>query len=398
MSIFGRIKSLFAPLRPPTPLSSTLPTLRYPSISLNYPADVYTILTLVISYFPVSQNRIDRRVTGDVDAPLDRIRRHTADTTRRVIEALETGSIYHGYKNPSAQPSLRYQIVDTLEFLEPLPTWSKPGHRVPMTDYNAIMGRVNIKRWVEQQGVKEVWLWGYHGGVIDLWESNMAGPYGDISNSDRDPHDLPVLGKTYTVYHYNYGRGPSEAVEDHMHQIEAVLRHIDPQLFWDRFVGKPGEGRCGWAHYPPNGVRDYDWANPTYVLTDIEDWRPDGSGHIQRTTSLQGNPVPPVTQSSEQRQALGLGQGLPSSHGDVPGAVAANFIQDLLQAHPLTTLEGIGGVTVAAAQRTAGQTHKHRGETHGVRLSLQGVEDFSNTQLRHLKKSSDLQNASGPGA
>ena len=105
-----------------------------------------------------------------------------------------------------------------------------------------------------------------------------GGALGDISNSDRDPHDLPMFDRTYTVYHYNYQRGPSEAVEDHMHQIEAVLRHLDPDLFWNKFVGRPGEGRCGWAHYPPNGVRDYDWRNPAYVWTDIEDWRPDGGG------------------------------------------------------------------------------------------------------------------------
>ena len=104
----------------------------------------------------------------------------------------------------------------------------------------------------------------------------MAGPFGDISNSDRDATDLPVLSKTYTVYHYNYQRGPSEAIEDHMHQIEAVLRHVDPHLFWDKFVGKPLEGRCGWSHYPPNATQDYDWANPTYIESDIEDWQPDG--------------------------------------------------------------------------------------------------------------------------
>jgi len=158
-----------------------------------------------------------------------------------------------------------------------------------VTDYNAIMQRVHIKYWVEERGIKEVWLWGYHGGVIDLWESNMAGPFGDISNSDRDPHDLPVLDQTYTVYHYNYGRGPSEAVEDHMHQIEAVLRHVDPHLFWDKFVGQPGEGRCGWAHYPPNGVRDYDWANPTIIETDIEDWTPEGTGQKIRLNSDRWN-------------------------------------------------------------------------------------------------------------
>jgi hypothetical protein len=140
------------------------------------------------------------------------------------------------------------------------------------------MDRIDIRHWVEDRGIKEVWLWGYHGGVLDLWESNMAGPYGDISNSNRDPDDLPEVSRTYTVYHYNYERGPSEAMEDHIHQIEHVLRHIDYHLFWETFVGHPGPLRCGWAHYPPNGETDYDWANPRYVLTDIEDWRPEGFG------------------------------------------------------------------------------------------------------------------------
>lgn len=249
----------------------------------------WEIPILLIHYFPLRNGRIDRSITGDVDAPLEQIRRHCAQTTQGVAEALQTGSIYHGYKDPTAQPSLRYPIVDSLEFLEPLPTWRKPGHRVPMTDYNAILNRINIREWVLEKGIKEVWIWGYHGGVIDLWESNMASRWGDISNSDRDPSDLPVLEKSYTVYHYNYQRGPSEAVEDHMHQFEAVFRHIDPELFWDRFVGKTGEGRCGWAHYPPNGVQDYDWRNPNYVWTDIEDWRPEGGGQKIRINSDRWN-------------------------------------------------------------------------------------------------------------
>ena len=145
-----------------------------------------------------------------------------------------------------------------------------------MTDYRAIMERVGIREWVGERGVLEVWIWGYHGGVVDLWESNMAGPFGDISNSDRDPGDLPVLGRTYTVYHYNYGRGVSEAVENHMHQLEALFRHADEELFWNRFVGKVREGRCGWSHFPPNGGRDYDWSNRTLIQTDIEEWQPGG--------------------------------------------------------------------------------------------------------------------------
>lgn len=295
MNIGARLRKLFKPTAYDQPATDPSGKSAQPlgrleeSAPSDYPAHVYDIPVLVINYFPVKQGRIDRQVTGDVSAPLETIRRHTLETTQRVIRALETGSIYHGYKDPDAQPSLRYNTLETLEFLEPLPTYHKPGHQTPMTDYNAIMHRVNIRHWVEEQGIKEVWLWGYHGGVIDIWESNMAGPHGDISNSDRDPNDLPVLDKTYTVYHYNYQRGASEAVEDHMHQIEAVLRFIDPHLFWDEFVGKPGEGRCGWAHYPPNAERDYDWANSNYVWTDIEDWKPDGSGQKQRMNCTRWN-------------------------------------------------------------------------------------------------------------
>ena len=236
----------------------------------------FTIPVLVVCYYPVQGGHIDRRTTGDVGGPLQTVREHVAHTTKQVVQALETGSTYHGYKEPTAQPSLRYQILDTIEVMEPLPLWNRPGLTLPMTDYNAIMQRIDIRHWVLERGVKEVWLWAYHGDVLVLWESNMSGPHGDISNSPRDVRDLPVFERTYTVYHYNYGRGVSEAVEDHMHQIEAILRYVDPRLFWEEFVGEPGEGRCGWSHYPPNGVRDYDWANPTTVWTDIEDWRPGG--------------------------------------------------------------------------------------------------------------------------
>jgi len=262
------------------------------------PALPMKIPVLVVKYFPVKGDRIDLTVTGDWGAPLKETRLKTDKLIKAVIHALQGGSRYHGYKDTKAQPSLIYEVLDQIEFLEPMPTIPRARRRTPLTDYKSIMKRVKIRKWVEERGVKEVWIWGYHGGVLDLWESNMASPYGDISNSNRDPNDLPVLKSTYTVYHYNYQRGASEAVEDHMHQIESVLNFVDGRdrtppekwselLFWGKFVGsdrshkivRPG---CGWAHYPPNGERDYDWANKRFVETDIEDWKPDGTGKKQR--------------------------------------------------------------------------------------------------------------------
>jgi len=254
----------------------------------------FVVPVLVISYFPTNGTNVDVRVTGDWGRSLEETRARTRRQTLEVIASLEEGSRYRGYANSNASPCLDYEVVQTLELLEALPTCAKPGHSVPMTDYRRIVERVDIQDWVENKGVKEVWVWGYHGGKVDLWESNMSSPHGDASNSDCDPDDLPVLKRTYTVYHYNYQRGTSEAVEDHMHQIEAVLNHVDGRdktpkarwqelLFWGRFVGSDGSHRivrpgCGWAHYPPNGERDYDWANPRYVETDMDDWKPDGTG------------------------------------------------------------------------------------------------------------------------
>lgn len=254
----------------------------------------FSIPVLVVRYFPAKDGKIDIAVTGDVGDSVDAVRAKTERMTGETTAALEEGSRWHAFKDPSAKPNLEYSIVDTIEFLEPLPTVSKLFHKEPMTDYNAVMERIGIKKWVEERGVKEVWLWAYHGGKVGLWESNMAGPFGDISNSDRDKRDLPVLSRTYTVYHYNYQRGVSEAVEDHMHQMEALLNAADGRdrtprgdwpslLFWGKFVGSDGSNKivhpgCGWAHYPPNGEKDYDWNNPRQVLTDMDDWKPDGTG------------------------------------------------------------------------------------------------------------------------
>lgn len=254
----------------------------------------FTIPVLVLHYFPTNGSNIDLGVTGDWGKSLAATREKTRRQTAEVLNALTAGSRYLGFRDPQAKPCLNYVVAGNLEFFRPLPTFRKAGHKTPMTDYNQIAREAQFRDWVENKGVREVWIWGYHGGKVDMWESNMASPQGDVSNSDRDPNDLPVFKHTYTVFHYNYQRGASEAVEDHMHQIEAVLNSVDGRdvtpperwpelLFWGRFVGsdrthkivRPG---CGWAHYPPNAERDYDWANPRSVLTDMDDWRPDGQG------------------------------------------------------------------------------------------------------------------------
>lgn len=258
------------------------------------------IRVVVVAFFPTDGANIDIRATGDWGRPYEETRRKCDRMTRETVAALEEGSRFRGFSSPAAPPALRYRVVRSLEFRKPLPVLPPPpGAKVGMTNYRQIMEEIGIRDLVLREGVKEVWIWGYHGGVLGLWESNMASPTGDISNSDRNPNDLPILSKTYTVYHYNYQRDVGEAVEDHTHQFEALLNAVDgrdrtPQadwpglFFWGRFVGSDTShrivtrpARCGWTHYPPNAERDYDWANKRFVESDIEDWRPDSPGRTR---------------------------------------------------------------------------------------------------------------------
>lgn len=238
----------------------------------------WKVPVLEIRYFPLAGERLDLSVTSNVDLTLAEARAKCDRLTRETMEALEQGSRFRAYKNPKARASLDYQLVDTLEYLEAVPhDPNKPGY----SDYRKILSRARLADYVKKHGVKEVWIWGYHSPQLAPWESNLSSPYGDISNSDRDAGDLPLLSSSYTVYHYNYQRQTSEAVHNHIHQIEALMRHYGGEL-WTRFEGKPGAWRCGNCHFPPNGRKDYDWANKEYVMSDIEDWRPEGYGKKQR--------------------------------------------------------------------------------------------------------------------
>jgi hypothetical protein len=244
----------------------------------------YKLKVLALRYLPLDGDRLDLEETG-VDSSLADMQAKLQRLDREVEERLEDGSRYRGYKDAAAACSIDYEIVANREYHEALPLSSfevpwNPGTFRP--DYVWVLNRENICNLVDQGGVRQVWLWGYHTSVIEPTESNMSGPYGDISNSEL-ADDMPHCLNSYVLYNYNYGRDLGEALEDHTHQLEAVLKYLDFDLFWNKFVNPYGQqngvvNHCGWTHFPPNGQADYDWMNPLQVLSDCEDWNPAGTG------------------------------------------------------------------------------------------------------------------------
>lgn len=227
---------------------------------------------------------------------------------RRAKFALEQGSRFRAYDRPDARPSLGYRVVDQVTLYEQTPPGKIVGYDqgdpVWEADWFAVFDRLDVRHYVEDLGVSEIWVWSGGLGhfpsfdplVHDVqdfrggWESNMSSPLtGDISNSNRDNTDLPVYDSTYVVYGYNFRRSQAEAVHDHGHQLESQFSYVNDlqdgnsDLFWKLWRGEDQDGnrltgRCGDTHCPPNTISDYDYENTTIVLSDIADWTWDGSG------------------------------------------------------------------------------------------------------------------------
>lgn len=267
---------------------------------------------LVISYYPPDPNNpenIDEKIAGPNShgKKISDIRNSVNSMTQQILQDLTIATKYKGYQNTELQPSLKYvQYGQTIEALQKLPRGNSLGGGTYRPDYKKILTDMNICDYVDNKGVKQVWLWGYHFGEIVPVESDMAmgklssnffnfSGYGDVSNSEKT-NDLPVCNHTYVLNNYNYDRGVGEALEDHGHQFEALFNWLDARdtvprdqwvdlLFWGRFVGA-GSGSfdkmqnpgCGWVHTPPNGTEQYGWFNTQSVASDCIDWNPDRTG------------------------------------------------------------------------------------------------------------------------
>jgi len=191
-------------------------------------------------------------------------------------------------------------------------------------DYEELFEDLNIQDFVENKGVKEIWItefpYGEYPSLVDsglynqqfnnwLPESNMSSPLtGDISNSYRIRDDLPIYSSTYIVYGNSGHRGVDTNLHNRGHQIEAMLSYLEKdklpnqELFWNKFVGiRPStngnidwskqalNGRAGNTHFPPNATSDYDYNNQDYIESDIRNWLPEGGTVESLNSSLWKN-------------------------------------------------------------------------------------------------------------
>ncbi len=300
------------------PVFNDLPT------SLTSPRNICAVKempVIIIRYLPTKDGiKLDAAHAPDFyelgNITLAALEQKLNEYDERVKFALEEGSRFRDYGQNIMLPYLGYRVVEMITVYEPTPRGKVHNydiHGLPVfdIDLHSIFERFNLKHYINDIGVKEIWLWQYNSesGYTSYdpqinkpcnfrfaAESNMSSPVSpDISNSLQDTSDLPIYDKTYIVYGQNIWRSQAEVLHNHGHQIERMVPYINKiqtgndRLFWRSFVGKNSTnefitGRCGWTHMPPNTTTNYDYLNVSPILSDIKDWNPNGG--IQTTVNV----------------------------------------------------------------------------------------------------------------
>ena len=93
------------------------------SAAANAAGGPWKIPVLVVRYFPLTADgkNIDAAVTSNVGGTLENMRKKCERMTAEAVQALTEGSRFRAYNNKEAKPSLNYEILETLEYLESMP-------------------------------------------------------------------------------------------------------------------------------------------------------------------------------------------------------------------------------------------------------------------------------------
>jgi hypothetical protein len=270
-----------------------------------------TVPVVIINYIPTVDNvYIDTARAYNSNQPWNETHKYTLVRARNKIltekiiqkHFVEEGSRFRDYGTNQVKPYINIDVVAYINVynVKLIPTQRRmvdltigtkdDGINNPVSvewnlvDFNELLTRINLKNYVENLGVKEVWFTAFprENGINNCYsvaESNMAGPNGDISNGgNASLTDLPVYSKTYVVYGNNAWRGVDTDLHVRGHQIESQMKHID-MTTWNKFAKTPyNDGVI--THYPPNAKNAYEYGNFASSKSDLMSWKPSGGTFV----------------------------------------------------------------------------------------------------------------------
>lgn len=294
----------------PSPTQSSTPT----STPTNTPTPTSTpqldpadVPILLLAYYPPDPNNseyLDPEETGIANERIFDVQNRVQSMAVNGIDIISDATRYRGYGNSTAPVFLNYYVFHQQEYFYAMPR----GHQLPWgpyrPNYGLIMRDIDVCNYVDTNGVKEVWIYGYHSSFIEPDESKMSSKYGDISNAwPKDEYineefRLPRCANSYVMYNFNYGRGVETNIHNRIHQIESVISYADiaDTIFWNDFSELVFQdtthnyfSSCGNAHYTPNwsdaSAHAYQYALQGSRKNNCETWHPNDN----QTTYVSAN-------------------------------------------------------------------------------------------------------------
>jgi len=147
-------------------------------------------------------------------------------------------------------------------------------------DYNGLLAAHDFCTQSNNHEIDEVWV--YSMPFTGMYESRLTGDGAFWYNSppldgNSCVDQLPIMG-------WNYERGVAEAMHSFGHRVESAMAHTfgrwdynaveknDWEIFSSYDKAAPGGANIGNIHFPPNGISDYDYKNPSSVTTFADNW------------------------------------------------------------------------------------------------------------------------------
>lgn len=151
-------------------------------------------------------------------------------------------------------------------------------HRPDGLDYPHMIKEFKLVPRVESGEIDEVWMMGLP--YFGYWESAMAGR--DAFYINGGVYDQVLCRRRFAIMGFNVERGVAEMLHDVTHRAESTMARIYGgweadrlTTNWARFAAnrkQSGTAAVGTCHYPPNGEKDYDYANKRFVESTADDW------------------------------------------------------------------------------------------------------------------------------
>lgn len=168
-------------------------------------------------------------------------------------------------------------VYDAETYLDVL-RGGRPPYMPQEADYHAIIKRFSILQRVAKNEIDEVWIFNFpHAG---FYESMMAGPKAFWCNAPP-LQQTEASRRRFVIMGFSYERGVGEMLENMGHRAESIMEKTFENLsgedhLWHRFIRheqtSPGRAALGNVHFAPNSRRDYDWNNPSMVVSECDDW------------------------------------------------------------------------------------------------------------------------------